>query len=105
MWHHTLLRWHAAHRPLRGPQRGPAGTWGGSKPRPRLLHRHPSRPWRSRALHKQYSTSTQGCLQSGASICLLRIVALHAQYMLQVSLILEGRAVTARSLLEQSEVS
>ena len=75
MWHHTLLRWHAAHRPrgmLRGPQRGPAGAWGGSKPRPRLLHRHPSRPWRSHALHGQYSASTQGGLHSGASTCLLR---------------------------------
>ena len=78
MWHHTLLRWHAAHRPrgmLRGPQRGPAGTWGGSKPRPRLLHRHPSQPWRSDALHKQHFLSTQGCLHSGAGTWLLRAVA------------------------------
>ena len=108
MWHHTLLRWHAAHRPrgmLRGPKRGPAGTWGGSKPRPRLLHRHSSRPWRSRALHKQHSASTQGCVHSGAGMCLLSTVALHAQHMLQVSLILEGKAVTARfDFPEQSEV-
>ena len=109
MWHHTLLRWHAAHWPrgmLRGPQGGPAGTWGGSKPRPRLLHRHPSRPWRSRALHKQYSASTQGFLHSGACLCLLRTVALHAQHMLQVRLIFEGKALTACfNFLEQSEVS
>ena len=95
MWHHTLLRWHAAHRPrgmLRGPQRGPAGAWRGSKSWPRRLHCHPSWPWRSRALHKQHSLSTHGCLHSGAVMRLSGVVAytssrLHARHMLCISLI------------------
>ena len=78
MWHHTLLRWHAAHRlrgMLRGPQRGPAGNWRGSKPWPRRLHRHPSWPWRSRALYMQQSMSSQGCSRLSANVCLSGAVA------------------------------